>query len=61
MPSCLRKYVAIVIDTSSWRARTAGEWDETVDVMLRHMEARGGAYNKEEIQTIRAYLKRNAN
>jgi|TARA_B100000959_G_scaffold117485_1_gene123466 hypothetical protein len=47
--------------TSSWRARTAAEWDETVDVMLRHMEGRGVAYDKEEIQTIRAYLRRNAN
>jgi len=47
--------------TSSWRARTASEWGERVDAMLRHMVARGVVYNKQEIQTIRAYLKRNAN
>ena len=46
--------------TSSWRTRTASEWDETVDVMLRHMVGRGVNYNEKEIQTIRAYLKRNA-
>ena len=46
--------------TSSWRNRTAREWNETVDVMLRHMEARGVAHNKKEIQAIRAYLKRNS-
>ena len=45
---------------SNIRVRTASEWDETVDVMLRNMEARGVKYNKKEIQTIRAYLKRNA-
>ena len=34
-------------------------WDETVDVMLRNMEARGVKFNEKEIQKIRAYLKRN--
>ena len=31
-----------------------------LDVMLRNMEARGVKHNEKEIQTIRAYLKRNA-
>ena len=39
---------------------TQSEWDETVKVMLRHMKNRGVAYNIDEIQTIRDYLKRNA-
>ncbi len=36
------------------------DWDKTVDVMVIHMENRGMAYNQDEIQTIRDYLKRNA-
>lgn len=47
------------IQTSSWRVCSASEWDETVDVMLRNMEARGVKFNEKEIQKIRAYLKRN--
>ena len=45
--------------TSSWRARSGAEWDETVDMMLRRKPG-GVAHDKEEIQTIRAYLRRNA-
>ena len=40
--------------------RTSNEWDNTIDVMLLRIEARGVVHNDEEIQTISAYLNKNS-
>ena len=39
---------------------TSNECDETLDLMLLRMKARGVTYIDEKIQTIRTYLKRNS-
>jgi hypothetical protein len=43
------------------KQHTSSEWDVSVGIMLRHMESRGVAYSKEDMQKVREYLKRNAN